>query len=134
VNPEPTEPLKEATPMSEDRFVLLEPGAARPGRIPLPPAFAVKATTDDTEGRLSVLEVTLAQDIPRHVHRHADECVYVLDGVLEIEFGDRGHQAPKGTFALLPLASRTPSAAPATRRPGSCRSPRPAAGRGTSRT
>ncbi|MEU2624015.1 cupin domain-containing protein [Streptomyces sp. NPDC007157] len=88
--------------MSEDRFVLLEPGAARPGRHPLPPAFAVKATTEDTEGRLSLLEVTLVQDIPLHVHRHADECVYVLDGVLEIEFDDRRHRAPKGTFALLP--------------------------------
>lgn len=88
--------------MAEDRFILLEPDAARPGRIPLPPAFAVKATTDDTEGRFSLLEVTVAQDIPRHVHRHADECVYVLDGILEIEFDDRSHQAPKGTFALLP--------------------------------
>lgn len=88
--------------MAEDRFILPEPGAARPGRIPLPPAFAVKATTDDTEGRLSLLEVTVAQDIPRHVHRHADECVYVLHGVLEIEFDDRRYQAPEGTFALLP--------------------------------
>lgn len=88
--------------MPEDRFILLEPGAARPGRIPLPPAFAVKARTDDTEGRLSLLEVTLAKDIPRHTHHRADECIYVLDGVLEIEFDDRTHSAPKGTFALLP--------------------------------
>ncbi|MFD8810927.1 cupin domain-containing protein [Streptomyces sp. NPDC059627] len=88
--------------MSEDRFILLEPGAARPGRIPLPPAFAVKATTGDTEGRFSLLEVILAQDIPRHVHHRADEGIYVLDGILEIEFDDRRHRAPKGTFALLP--------------------------------
>jgi quercetin dioxygenase-like cupin family protein len=88
--------------MTEDRFVLLEPGAARPGRIPLPLAFAVKATADDTEGRFSLLEVTVAQDIPRHVHHRADECVYVLAGVLEIEFDDRRHRAPHGTFALLP--------------------------------
>ncbi|KUL21376.1 hypothetical protein [Streptomyces regalis] len=47
--------------MPADRFILLEPGAARPGRIPLPPAFAVKATTDDTEGRLSLLEVTVSR-------------------------------------------------------------------------
>lgn len=88
--------------MPEDRFILLEPGAARPGRIPLPPAFAVKAMTGDTEGRLSLLEVTVAKDIPRHTHHQADECIYVLDGVLEIEFDDRTHSAPKGTFALLP--------------------------------
>ncbi|WP_406387349.1 hypothetical protein [Streptomyces sp. NBC_00887] len=39
--------------MTEDHFILLEPGGVRPGRIPLPPAFAVKATTDDTDGRFS---------------------------------------------------------------------------------
>ncbi|MGW7824726.1 cupin domain-containing protein [Streptomyces puniciscabiei] len=88
--------------MSEGRFLLLEPGAARPGRLPLPPAFAVKATTADTEGRFSLLEVTVAKDIPRHTHHTADECIYVLDGVLDIEFDDHTHAAPKGTFALLP--------------------------------
>ncbi|GGV03398.1 cupin [Streptomyces albospinus] len=88
--------------MSESRFLLLEPGAARPGRLPLPPAFAVKATTADTEGRFSLLEVTLAKDIPRHTHHMADECIYVLDGVLDIEFDDHTYSAPKGTFALLP--------------------------------
>ncbi|GAA0288563.1 cupin domain-containing protein [Streptomyces polychromogenes] len=86
----------------EDRFILLEPGAARPGRVPLPPAFAVKASTADTGGRLSLMEVTLAKDVPRHTHHLADECVYVLDGVLGIEFDDRTHSAPAGTFALLP--------------------------------
>jgi len=88
--------------MPEDRFILLEPGAARPGRIPLPPAFAVKAMTGDTEGRFSLLEVTLGKDIPRHTHHRADEGIYVLDGVLEIEFDDRKHLAAKGAFALLP--------------------------------
>ncbi|MFI6447658.1 cupin domain-containing protein [Kitasatospora sp. NPDC050543] len=88
--------------MPGDRFILLDPGAARPGRIPMPPAFAVKATTEDTEGRFSLLEVTVAKDIPRHTHHRADECIYVLDGVLEIEFDDRTHLAPQGTFVLLP--------------------------------
>ncbi|WP_328923318.1 cupin domain-containing protein [Streptomyces sp. NBC_00190] len=88
--------------MSVDRFILLEPGAARPGRIPLPPAFAVKAMTDDTEGRFSLLEVTVAKDIPRHTHHQADEGIYVLEGILEIEFDEQTHSAPKGTFALLP--------------------------------
>lgn len=58
--------------------------------------------TEDTEGRFSLLEVTVAKDIPWHTHHQADECIYVLDGVLEIEFDDRKHLAPKGTFALLP--------------------------------
>ncbi|WP_055590770.1 cupin domain-containing protein [Streptacidiphilus griseoplanus] len=88
--------------MSADRFLLLQPGAVRPGRLPLPPAFAVKAMTDDTRGRFSLLEVTLVRDIPRHTHHRADEAVYVLEGVLAVEFDDRTHLAPAGSFALLP--------------------------------
>jgi quercetin dioxygenase-like cupin family protein len=68
----------------------------------MPPAFAVKAMTADTDGRFSLLEVTVERDIPRHTHHAADECVYVLDGELGIEFDDRTHTAGKGTFVLLP--------------------------------
>ncbi|MEU9688804.1 cupin domain-containing protein [Amycolatopsis japonica] len=88
--------------MSKDRFLLLKPGEARPGRVPLPPSFSVKAMTEDTETRFSLLEVTLAMDIPRHVHHEADECIYVLEGELGIDFDDETHVATKGTFVLLP--------------------------------
>lgn len=88
--------------MSDDRFILLEPGQARPGRVPLPPEFAVKASTDDAEGRLSLLEVTVARDIPRHTHHVADECIYVLVGELGVEFADRTYTATAGMFVLLP--------------------------------
>lgn len=88
--------------MSKDRFLLLKPGAARPGRVPMPPAFRVKATTEDTESRFSLIEVTVAVNIPRHVHHEADECVYVLDGELAIDFDDETHIATAGTFVLLP--------------------------------
>jgi quercetin dioxygenase-like cupin family protein len=88
--------------MSDDRFLLLEPGETRPGRVPLPPAFAVKARTDDTEGRFSMLEVTVARDIPRHTHQVADECLYVLDGELGVDFDDRTFIATKGMSVLLP--------------------------------
>ncbi|MFI6059208.1 cupin domain-containing protein [Streptomyces sp. NPDC051286] len=88
--------------MPVDRFILLPPDAARPGRIPLPPAFTVKAMTEDTQGRFSLLEVIVARDIPRHIHHAADECIYVLDGELGIEFDDRKYSATKGTFVLLP--------------------------------
>jgi quercetin dioxygenase-like cupin family protein len=88
--------------MPEDRFILLQPGEARPGRLPLPPAFAVKAMTSDTEGRFSLLEVTVARDIPRHTHHAADEGIYVLEGELGIEYDDQRHTATAGTFVLLP--------------------------------
>ena len=86
----------------KDRFVLLGSGQARPGRIPLPPAFSVKARTADTDGLFSLLEVTVAQPVPRHTHHIGDECIYVLSGELEIEFGNRVHTAGPGAFALLP--------------------------------
>ncbi len=70
--------------------------------MPLPRAFSVKAMTEDTETRFSLLEVTVAMDIPRHVHHEADECIYVLEGELGIDFDDESHIATKGTFALLP--------------------------------
>ncbi|MGW6916304.1 cupin domain-containing protein [Kitasatospora sp. NPDC054939] len=104
--------------MSHPRFVLLDAGAARPGRIPLPPAFAVKARSGDTEGRFSLLEVVLAQEIPRHTHHHADEAVYVLDGELVVEFADRTHRLTGGQFVLLPRG------VPHALRPGAGRPPR----------
>jgi mannose-6-phosphate isomerase-like protein (cupin superfamily) len=88
--------------MSAGRFFLLEPGEVRSGRVPLPPAFAVKAMTDDTEGRFSLLEVTVARDIPRHTHNVADECIYVLEGELGVDFDDRVLSVTKGMFVLLP--------------------------------
>lgn len=88
--------------MSQDRFRVLAPGEVRPGRVPLPPAFAVKALTGDTEGRFSLLEVTLARDIPRHTHEVADECLYVLAGELGVDYDDRTLTATAGMFVLLP--------------------------------
>jgi quercetin dioxygenase-like cupin family protein len=83
-------------------LLTVTPGQARSGRVPLPPAFAVKALTSDTDGRFSLLEVTLSRDIPRHIHHEADECVYVLEGQLAVEFDDQVHAAGPGTFVLLP--------------------------------
>ncbi|MEU4575205.1 cupin domain-containing protein [Nonomuraea sp. NPDC023979] len=85
-----------------DRCFVLKPGEARPGRVPVPPAFSVKARTADTGGLFSLLEVTVAQPVPRHTHLVADECVYVLDGELEIEFDGAVHTAGAGQFVLLP--------------------------------
>ncbi|WP_438489696.1 cupin domain-containing protein [Streptomyces sp. S186] len=84
------------------RFFVLPRGAARPGRIAVPPAFSIKARTADTAGLFSFLEVTVAQPIPRHTHHVADEGIYVLEGELHIDFDDRLHTARQGQFVLLP--------------------------------
>jgi len=88
--------------MPDDRFILLDKGAARPGRLPLPPAFSVKALTEDTGGAFSLLEVTVAMDIPRHIHQYADEAIYVLSGELGVDIEDRSYPATAGMFVLLP--------------------------------
>ncbi|MFI6154100.1 cupin domain-containing protein [Kitasatospora sp. NPDC051170] len=81
---------------------VLAPGEVRPGRIPVPPAFAAKVRGTDTGGRLSLLEMTVTQQIPRHVHHLADEAVYVLSGDLAVEFADQSHLLSPGQFVLLP--------------------------------
>ncbi|ACZ87852.1 cupin domain-containing protein [Streptosporangium roseum] len=104
--------------MFKDRFILLDAGQARPGRIPIPPAFSVKARTTDTEGRFSLLEVVVAQEIPRHTHHIADESIYVLEGELIVDFDDRTHTVTRGQFVLLPHG------VPHALRPGAGRPPR----------
>ncbi|MEV0534678.1 cupin domain-containing protein [Kitasatospora sp. NPDC050463] len=81
---------------------VLARGEVRRGRIPVPPAFAAKVRGTDTGGRLSLLEMTVAQQIPRHVHHLADEAVYVLTGELAVEFAGRRHLLSPGQFVLLP--------------------------------
>ncbi|UKY49976.1 cupin domain-containing protein [Streptomyces inhibens] len=88
--------------MSKERFHVLQPGERRPGRIPLPPGFAVKARTTDTEGRLAILENQLDVDIPPHIHHDADEFVYVLEGEMEVDFDGATYRLTPGMCTLLP--------------------------------
>lgn len=91
------------TSSASERFILVGNDERRPGRTQMPEAFAVKATTDDTVGGLSLLEVTLVFDIPRHVHHSADEAIYVLEGELGVEFDGRDYTVGPGGFVLLPM-------------------------------
>ncbi|MEV0409081.1 cupin domain-containing protein [Actinoallomurus sp. NPDC050550] len=102
----------------KSRFYLLGKGDVRPGRLRVPPAFASKVRSTDTDDRLSLLEMVVAQQIPRHVHHLADESIYVLDGELVVEFVDRTYRATPGQFVLLPHG------VPHALRPGSGRPPR----------
>jgi hypothetical protein len=59
----------------------------------MPPVFKAEASAEDAEGRLSILEVTVALPIPRHVHHHADECVYLLAGEVTVDIEDETRTA-----------------------------------------
>ncbi|MFI9046273.1 cupin domain-containing protein [Streptomyces sp. NPDC053427] len=85
-----------------ERFFVLPAGERRPGRVPLPPGFAVKARANETEGRLSVLETQLDIDIPPHVHHGADEFLYILEGAMEVDIEGETHRLTPGMCALLP--------------------------------
>jgi quercetin dioxygenase-like cupin family protein len=63
-----------------------------------------KATADDTGGAFTVAELTAASEIspPPHVHRHNDECFYVLEGRFEFTLAGQAFSAGPGGFVLLP--------------------------------
>lgn len=88
--------------MSAQRFIHLARGESRPTRVPLLPVYAVKAGTDDTEGRFSMLEVLVTHDVPLHIHDSDDESFYLLEGELEVTFEGRAYTAQPGGFTLLP--------------------------------
>lgn len=88
--------------MSENRFAVLRRGDVRPGRVKVPPAFAVKVRSDDVEERFSLLEVTVARPIPAHRHEWADEYVYVLEGELAADYGGETHVLRAGDSVFLP--------------------------------
>ncbi|MGK5553449.1 cupin domain-containing protein [Actinomadura kijaniata] len=105
-------------PGDKSRFYVLGRGRARRGRLRVPPAFTCKARSEDTGDRLSLMEMVVAQEIPRHVHHTSDEGVYVLDGELVVEFDGTTHRAGPGRFVLLPHG------VPHALRPGSTPPPR----------
>ena len=64
----------------------------------------VKATAEQTGGRLSLLEITEPpnMDGPLHVHHRDDEGFYILEGSATIEVGDETFEVGPGDFAFGP--------------------------------
>jgi hypothetical protein len=94
----------------------------------------LKAVTDDTEGRFSVMEHRLAAhgpSPPPHVHDQLDHAIYVLEGTVVLTVEHRQLTAPAGSFALLPHGIAIPSPTPATPWPGLSRWTPPPASSGT---
>ena len=44
--------------------------------------------------------------IPPHIHHAEEEAWYVLEGTLTFRFDDKEHEAPSGTFVLVPPGVR----------------------------
>jgi quercetin dioxygenase-like cupin family protein len=65
----------------------------------------LKAVTDDTGGRFSVMEHRLAAHGPHppvHVHDQLDYAIYILEGTVVLTVEQRQLTAPAGSFALVP--------------------------------
>jgi mannose-6-phosphate isomerase-like protein (cupin superfamily) len=62
----------------------------------------VKAVAAVTAGSLTVMESTVTQGPPRHVHGREDECFYVLTGTMVVSCGDDVFEAGPGSFVFLP--------------------------------
>jgi quercetin dioxygenase-like cupin family protein len=64
----------------------------------------IKATSEDTDGRLTLIEVTEppGSAAPLHVHHREDEGFWVLDGEVTFFVGDETIEARAGDFAWGP--------------------------------
>lgn len=63
----------------------------------------VKASNRSTGGSLAVYRsIVDGQGPPFHIHRHEDEAIFVLSGVLEAECGEETLTAHAGGFIFLP--------------------------------
>jgi len=88
------------------RSVVLMPGHGR--RIPLADRgseVTIKATGDETGGRLAVVESAPAPGapgLPPHRHRRSDEALYVVEGEVDIRVGGQMVRAAAGSFVFVP--------------------------------
>ena len=64
-----------------------------------------KAGAGDALGSVAVVEIELAAGAtgpPPHSHERLTDSFYVLDGTLTVLLGDERHEAPAGSYALVP--------------------------------
>jgi quercetin dioxygenase-like cupin family protein len=64
----------------------------------------IKATAEDTGGRLTIIEVTEppGMEAPLHVHHNEDEGFWILEGEVTLYVGDETIEASAGDFAWGP--------------------------------
>ena len=64
----------------------------------------LKATGDDTNHALTLIEQTCPPglDSPAHVHPHEEQCLYMLEGTIEVTCGDTTREIGPGAFVVMP--------------------------------
>jgi quercetin dioxygenase-like cupin family protein len=62
----------------------------------------VKASGRSTGGSLTVMEITVDQGPPKHIHTREDESIYVFTGALYVECGADRFEAGPASFIFLP--------------------------------
>jgi mannose-6-phosphate isomerase-like protein (cupin superfamily) len=80
------------------------PFVARPPADRVSP-WAVIAGSGRTGGQVIFGDALLPPHTPgppRHVHKHEDEAVFVLEGMFTVEVGDQRFEAEAGTLVWLP--------------------------------
>src|SRR5438874_1468845 len=65
---------------------------------------SIRLRADQTGGAFEVIESVFppGSGIPPHRHRRADEAVYVLEGTIDVQVGDRPVAGRPGTQILIP--------------------------------
>lgn len=66
--------------------------------------MTILARHEDTGGVVEtyVISFPTATGLPPHFHQHADESIYVIDGAITLQIGDRVVEATSGSYAFVP--------------------------------
>ncbi len=84
--------------------IVLEPGEGKKLSV-LGLQFTAKVGNSDARGAFALNEVVLVPDappVPLHTHANEEESIYVLEGELNLEVGDRTVKGSPGSFVLVP--------------------------------
>ncbi len=85
-----------------DKVVVRKPGEGDAFWV-LGGLYEVKAASDETNGGLTVMHMTIPEGMGPPPHTHAGgECVYVLEGTLRLHIGDDTVEGGPGSFFYIP--------------------------------
>lgn len=84
------------------RNVVLGPGEGPNVELP-GQSCTYKGVREETAGAYALIEATLiGSGPPQHINHAEEEAIYVLDGEINIQVGERTHHATQGSFVIIP--------------------------------